>query len=534
MKLALIGLLAAACAGRQPGPQRRIDPPDPAHPDAAPRLVVLLVIDQLPAWAFEQKRPAFTGGFARILSEGEWKTGRVPSFATLTAPGHALLSTGESPATSGIIGNEWYSRSDGVRVRAAETVDGVPTAERLRVPGLGDAVASSGRGGKAIAIALKNRAAILSLGGHGLAVFYDAKTGTWTSYGAAGTAKATTATVASRSPAWLAAHDRAHPIRKRLAPWTPLDPARLAQLSGTVDAQRGEVGEKGFGPTFPHDPAATKNPLDAVYAMPLGNELVLEVARAAIGGEGLGTDRVPDLLVVSLSAHDYIGHGWGHESWEAWDAALRLDAQLEAFLADLDRTIGAGRYAMIVTSDHGASPLPERAGGGRYTFEEIQRAANNAASLELGGGEWIASASYPTVTLTPAALTRPKTDLKKAMRKVIAALRSFPGLALVDRTDAYSGSCDARTGEARAICLGLDPERSGDFVYVPARGWVLQEAGEPLATAHGSFHDYDQLVPVLLLPFGRTPHAPQSAPSGELPLSEVAPTLRGWLGEPSR
>jgi hypothetical protein len=528
MKRALLACLLAACPA--PGARTRgggaIEAPDPKHPDTAPRLVVLLVVDQLPEWAFEQKRDALTGGFSRLLSEGEWRVGRVPSIATLTAPGHALLGSGESPWRSGIVANEWWSREDGKVVKAAEDVDGHPTADRLRVPGLGDAVVAAGHGGKAVAVALKNRAAILPLGHHGLAVFYDASTGTWTSHGAATSAHPATA------PAWIAAHDRAHPVAPRLAPWTPLDPVRLAQLSGTVDAQPGEIGEKGFGATFPHDPKAAPRPLDTVFAMPLGNELVLEMARAAIAGEQLGADRAPDLLVVSLSANDYIGHGWGHESWEAWDAALRLDAQLATFLGALDHDVGAGRWAMVVTSDHGASPLPERAHGGRYTFEQLKTAANNAASLELGGGDWIASAVYPSVYLTAAALTRPRRDLDKAMKKIVFALRAFPGLSIVDRADAFTGRCDERTGDARAICLALDPQRSGDFVYVPSPGWVLQEQAEPLATAHGSLNEYDQRVPVVILPFGRTAHAPSAAPGAELPLSDIAPLLRSWLAEP--
>ncbi len=527
----LVCLLLAACpapgAGTRAG--SAVEAPDPNHPDTAPRLVVLLVIDQLPEWAFEQKRPALTGGgFERLLSEGEWRTGRIPSIATLTGPGHALLGTGESPWRSGIVANEWWSRTDGKIVRAGEDVDGHPTRERLRVPGLGDAVISAGRGGKAASVALKNRAAILPLGQHGLAIFYDPTTGTWTSHGLPGAATAAAGSAAP--PPWIAAHDRERPVASRLAPWTPLDPASLAQLSGTVDAQPGEVGAKGFTATFPHDPKATKKPLEAVFAMPLGNELVLEMARAAIVGEKLGADRTPDVLVVSLSAHDYIGHGWGHESWEAWDAALRLDAQLASFLDGLDHDVGTGRWAMVVTSDHGASPLPERAHGGRYTFEELKTAANNAAALELGGGDWIANATYPNVYLTAAALARPKTDLKKAMKKIVFALRAFPGLALVDRADAYAGNCDERTGDARAVCLALDPERSGDFVYVPAEGWVMQEQADPLATAHGSNHDYDQVVPVVLLPFGRTAHAPQAVPNAELPLSDIAPLIRTWLG----
>ncbi|MGN6107167.1 MAG: hypothetical protein ACTHU0_18815, partial [Kofleriaceae bacterium] len=93
------------------------------------------------------------------------------------------------------------------------------------------------------------------------------------------------------------------------------------------------------------------------------------------------------------------------------------------------------------------------------------------------------------------------------------------------------GRCETRTGELRLICLALDPERSGELVYLPRRGWILEEAGERLATAHGSLHDYDREVPVILLPPGRAPHAPLAAPSGVVfPMTDVAPTLARWLG----
>jgi hypothetical protein len=263
--------------------------------------------------------------------------------------------------------------------------------------------------------------------------------------------------------------------------------------------------------------------------MPLGNDIVLDMASTAIAHEQLGADRVSDLLVVSLSAHDYIAHGWGHESWESWDATLRLDVRLAQCLDALDRDIGRNRWAMVVTSDHGGSPLPERVGGGRYTVQHLKEAANTAASLVLGSGTWVARVSYPSIYLSRAALAQPPKELNKAMQKIVFALRSFPGLAIVDRADAYAGGCERRTGDALAICLGLDAERSGDLVFVPAPGWLVHDKHDPVATAHGSLHAYDRDVPVVLLPFGRTPHAPQTGPSGEMSLAEVAPLLRAWL-----
>jgi hypothetical protein len=411
------------------------------------------------------------------------------------------------------------------------------------VPGLGDAVTRGKTGAKAVAIALKERASRLPLGKHGLAVWYDAKTVTWNANGdavgqttvgpvpAAPNATPPPATapasVAAKLPGWLG---RLPAIKPRIQTWTPLDATKLAQLSGVADAQVGEVGEKGFGPTFPHDPSTTKDAADAVFAMPLGNDLVLDTALAAIPGEGLGADATVDLLFVSLSAHDYIGHGWGHESWEAWDALLRLDSRLTQFLDALDRDVGAGNWALVVTSDHGGAPMPESLGGGRLTYEQLQEAANNAAIVELGPGNWVANAHYPFVFLSKATLAQPKRSLNIVIKKIEYALRSFPGIARAGRVDTYAGNCDNHAGDDKALCLTFDPQRSGDIFYVPARGWVLHGADAHYATAHGSLNDYDRNVPVILLPFGRAPHAPDTKPRDEVGLEAIAPLVAAWLG----
>jgi len=487
-------------------------------PDHAPKLVVLLVVDQWPEWSFEQKRTAFHAGFGRLLAEGEWHVGHHPSAATLTAPGHALLGTGVPTSQSGILANEWWHRDLGVPLKAVEAADGSPTADWLRVNGLGDAVAAAKTGARSVAISLKDRAAILPLGHAGLAIWFEIKTGKWT-------------TIAT-PPKWLDDYNAASPAAARAREvWTPRDPKQLAALSGTTDDQPGETGEKGFGPTFPHDPATTKNPVEALYAMPAGNDLVLDAARAAIAGEQLGADRTPDLLILSLSAHDYIGHGWGHESWEAWDGELRLDDALGQFLADLDKQLGAGNWAMVVTSDHGASPMPEKLGGGRITHEQIQRAANHAASAVLGPGTWIDNAHYPNVYFSKAMLAQPKGELASATQRVMNALQAFPGIERVARVGDYAGNCEKRTGVALVLCLSVDPERSGDLFYMPARGWIIDSEDEPTATAHGSWHDYDQLVPVLVLPPDRgAAHAPLAAPGEPIEMTKIATLLAHWLG----
>jgi type I phosphodiesterase/nucleotide pyrophosphatase len=517
-------ILLAAC----PAPSRPLAPPLPAKPivvapvpgtlapgTVAPKLVVLLVVDQLPAWSFTAKRSALTGGFDRLLREGEWYTGHHPSAATTTAPGHSLLGTGEPSSVTGIVGNSWWDRDAQVMVESVRDPKKAVTSAYLRVPALGDAMAAANAArpvpGKAVAVSLKDRASILPLGHAGIPIWYDAKAVAWTSI--------------APLP-WLATYNRSHPIRARLGEvWKPLEPDRIATLSGVVDAAPGELGDEGFGATFPHDPGATKDPALTVYASPLGNELVFDIASAAIDAEGLGTDDVPDLLIVSLSAHDYIGHAWGHESWEAWDALLRADRRLDAFLTELDTKVGAGAWAMIATSDHGASPMPK----GLVTYTQIKDAANKAAATELGGGEWIADAHFPSVYLTKAALAAK--DRAKAIRKIVFALRSFPGLARVERSGDFAGRCETRTGDAQRLCWTIDPQRSGEIIYIPRAGWIVGPGEEPHATAHGSLNAYDQEVPLILLPPGRTPHAALERPSETtVPMIQIAPMLASWLG----
>lgn len=516
MRFAALPFVIACSAPPKPTPK----PPPPIAPTPAaveappakpPKLVVLVVIDQLPAWAFEQKRPYFARGFDRLLREGEWHMGQHPSAATLTAPGHALLGTGEPTATSGILANEWWSRELAKPIRAVEGPDGSIGAMNLRVPALGDAIAAAKTGGKAVGVSLKDRAAILPVGNAGIAIWYDMKTASFTS---------------NRALPWLA---KLPPIKPRIEPWLPLDAAKLAQLSGTTDDQKGEIGEKGFGPTFPHVPKQTKEPADAVFAMPLGNELVFETALAAIDNEQLGTDASADLVTVSLSAHDYVGHGWGHESWESWDMWLRLDEQLGRFLDGLDARVGKDNWAMIVTSDHGAAPLPERTGGGRIAMEDIQEAANKAAIAILGPGEHVVNAHYPSVYLAPSVLANKK-ERDRVVNRIILALRSFPGIELAARTVDYAGHCETRTGEAFVICLSLDVERSGEIFYLPRRNWILEERDEFLATAHGSRQDYDRLVPVIMLAPGRMPHEPAAKPSNTtIYMGRIATVLARWL-----
>jgi hypothetical protein len=512
LKAALV-FVAACSSAAAPGSTT------PAH-DPGPKLVVMVVIDQWPEWGFEQKHAAFTGGFARALAEGEWHVGRYPTAATLTGPDHALLGTGEPPARSGIVGDEWWHRDTGEVLEATHDSDGSITRKWLRVPGLGDAIAATHTDAKAVDIALKPRAAVLPLGHAGLSIWYDFKNTRWATF--------------APTP-WLDAWNADHPISEHLHDvWTPLDETRLIALSGVPDAQPGEVGSEGFGPTFPHDPQTTKKPAKALLAMPAGNDLVIDLATHALEAEQLGTHHATDLLIVGISAHDYVGHGWGQESWEMWDLELRLDTKLGAFMDELDRRVGAGKWAMLITADHGATPLPEKSGGGRLVNEDLEVVANNAATAVLGDGKWIEKIDYPNIWVTKAMLAQPKVEIASAEKRIVNALRSIPGVERAGLVAEAAGGCDRRTGVDKRLCLALDPERSGEIYFLPAKGWLHEEREDPEATGHGSQHDYDALVPFIQLAPGHAPHTPQTAPAdGEVDMLQASPLIARWLGVPA-
>ena len=209
---------------------------------------------------------------------------------------------------------------------------------------------------------------------------------------------------------------------------------------------------------------------------------------------------------------------------------LRLDQRIAVFLDALDKKVGAGKWAMIVTSDHGASPLPETIHGGRLTPDQVAAGANAAASAVLGPGQWIDNAHYPNIYFSAAFFAQPANERKSAIQRVESGLRSFPSIEKVGAVADAAGHCETRHGDDRALCLTFDPERSGDLYYLPARGYIMDTEDEPAATAHGSIHDYDRQVPLILLPPGRTKHAAANAPVPEMvDMRTVAPLLAKWL-----
>jgi predicted AlkP superfamily pyrophosphatase or phosphodiesterase len=299
---------------------------------------VAIVLDQVPSWALDKYRDALAedGAIRRGLRDGASYVASFPYSTTFTGPGHATLFSGATPSVSGITGNQFYDRSTRtLRPTVSDSrypVLGNPKATaspiRLRVPTVGDALKRATNGAARVAaLSLKDRAAVLPGGQRpDVALWYDAAIPGFT-----------TSTYYSEGlPEWLVEWQRAHPTAGYLKPWSPLDPETAARFAGADDAP-GEGGWAGLGASFPHDPTRSASAASVLRATPAGTDYLLDLARAVIDQLELGEDDVPDLLTVSVSGTDYVGHVFGPDSWEYFDNLVRVDRALGAFTEDIAR-----------------------------------------------------------------------------------------------------------------------------------------------------------------------------------------------------
>lgn len=521
----LLALLAACSRGSAPPPVRD-----------EPKLVVLIVIDQWPAWVFEKQKHLFTGGIGRLLREGAVvMNAELPYANTFTAVGHATIGTGATPNVHGVVGNSWWRRDEG-RDRAAEydreaatllagkaigeaREGGGASGRVLRSEGVADVLRRATAGtARSVAISLKPRSACLMTGRQpDLAIWYDASAGGMT------TSKAYVAD----PPAWLVQLDHDKPAdRFFAATWQPLDPALLARETKLPDDAPGEKSDHGLGNTFPHSLADAKDPAHAIIVTPFADELVMQTVEAALADAKLGLDDVPDLLAISFGAHDYAGHDWGPDSWEVLDLTLRLDTSLGRLFDTLDARVGTDRWAVVVTSDHGATPVVERGGvraARRIPYAEIEGVAEKALEAQLGRpGPWVARLVSSNVYLTAKFRELPEATRGAALDAAVHAIAAVPGVGLAGRSDRFSPGCTVETEIDRALCFGVVPGAAGELYVYPSAGSGI--TSYPGGTTHDSPVDDNRRVPILV----KAPGLAHQTGAGSL--LQVAPTLSALLG----
>jgi len=266
----------------------------------------------------------------------------------------------------------------------------------------------------------------------------------------------------------------------------------------------------------------------ALESTPAGNELVEEFAEQALSGEQLGTHEATDLLTVSFSSNDYVGHAYGPDSPEAHDTALVTDRLLDKLLRAIDRQVGDGNYLLVFTADHGVAPVPEvntarKMPGGRIEPAAIKAAVQAALTQKYGPGEWVAGAWDLSLYLNQAFIAQMKLDLGAVEKDAARTILALPHVSRVYTLEEMRNGRGVTDAVSQKVANGFHLRRGPDVELIPDPFWIV--AGTSTATTHATPYIYDTHVPVIFL-------GPAFKPGqyiAPIAVNDIAPTLAALL-----
>lgn len=482
-------------------------------PTAKPKLLVAIAIDQFRYDYLTRFRSEYKGGLARMLEKGAvFTNAHYEHFPTVTAIGHATFLTGSTPSVSGIVGNEWFDRDAGKQVSSVSDEGSVligiasPTPRRgssphrLLVSTIADELKMANQKSKSIGISSKDRSAILPAGRMAdMCFWFDTSTGMFVS----------STYYAQTLPAWAEKFNQS-----RIAD-------QYLNKSWSAVAAEGESK-----PFFSMGDVANSKYWNAVDRSPFGNDLLLQFTKAAVEGESLGADDVLDVLTVSFSANDRIGHQVGPDAPEVRDISIQTDRTLGQLFEYLDKQVGPNNYVAVLTADHGVAPLPEvmqrrKMPGGRIPEGSVLNAVQTALDTKYGKGQWVIGKSGPSPYLNYVLLRQRKIDITEAQQVAAAAVRALPNIQRVyTKADLEAGRVGGDPIDKKIIA-GFHAGRATD-IFVISEPYFLFEAS---GTSHGTPYNYDSHVPVIFMGPGIKPGRYHQRAA----VNDIAPTLATLL-----
>lgn len=521
-----------------------------AEASPRPKLLVVVSVDQLPyEYLLRMRRGFADDGFFNIVAKqgATYSSAHHGQAYTITAPGHSVLLSGAYPNTTGIIGNDWFDRTAGKStycvadpatfVIGKESLNG-PVVEgmspkTLEVGTLGDQLKlASNKRSKVFGVAIKDRAAILMAGHAADAAYWnDVKTGFWVSstyYG-------------KRLPDYLDAYNTTGKVKAfGGGEWKLLLSEDKYERYYPDDAEF-ETKVKVLGNKFPHPLPKGDDPRlgDALPFSPRGNDMTLDIARLLISEEKLGADDDIDLLCVNLSSNDYVGHAYGPYSLEVQDMTYNTDRQLGEFVRFLDAKIGAGRWTLALSSDHGVAPIPEMAKTfglparrvGKERFKQLQERIETTLAKQFGtpsdqGAKYVLNLDSKSLYLNDLLPELAGERFSAAQRLARDTIAASDAVAVAYTRDELTRGGN-ETEIFQRLTLAFHPGRSGDVLFCLKPYHIEGVSEAPSSgTTHGSPWEYDTHVPVLLLGSGITPGSYDRQVSPPM----IAPTLARIAG----
>lgn len=511
LMLLVLGALAASAIGAGPAP-------DPSPPDNPPRLVVLIVVDQLRADLLFRYRDEWQGGFRRILATGTvFPNGEQDHAITQTGPGHSTLLSGRFPAHTGIVTND-LGVPDRLVTILGDPDEAGASPRRFRGTTLADWMIGHDSSTQVLSVAMKDRAAILPVGRSREQVYWWSPRGFFT----------TSTWYRDTLPDWLTRwNDRAPVSRLIGSVWNLLKPVTSYHERDSLAAERGTDGRVAFPHRLSDDPAKAGAQL---VHFPWMDSLALDLALTGVlanrlgRGHGGGTD----LLSVSLSAVDEIGHDFGPDSREQHDMLLRLDGYLAWFLDSLAVLVPPEQTLFVLSADHGTQAMPEQvpAGAGLTPGRAWPKPPVNAMAAELRN-RWRTDFGirfdYGLVTADVEALRARRIDPDSLSGELSRRLLAEPGVARVftPRTLAKAPATDVA---ARRWRHSIPPDFGWLVAAVTPEGttWDSWTTGDN----HGTPWQLDVQVPIVFWGAGLTSHTVNRTAR----TVDIAPTLARLIG----
>lgn len=517
------------------GSETSLNPP--AAPSAAkakntqvPKLIVGIVIDQMRYdYLYRYKNHYGEGGIKRLLKDGTvMHDCHFQYIPTYTGPGHASIYTGTGPAVHGIVGNNWFERLEDRSVYCVDDEDvesvgtksdaGKKSPHRLYATTIGDQMRLHfNKQNKVVSISLKDRGAVLP-GGYLAtgAYWFDSKTGDWV----------TSDFYQKKLPAWVLGYNAKKRTDHFLSQkWTTLLPIEKYTESLPDDRPFEKPFKETRKAVFPYDLPTLKKEIGhgLIRSTPFGNTITMEMAKAAIAGENLGKGPYTDLLAISFSSPDIIGHQFGPHSVEVQDNYLRLDRDLAELFDYIDKTVGMENTVIFLTADHGAADAPGLISppAGYLENGKMYDELKNLLKETFGSNILKTVSNQQIYLVEPLPQNVKRQEVKESIR---AYFKTQPGIATVIDLEDFA-NCPADNTICEKTKNGYNTTRSGDFFILEKAGWIsssYQKGG----TTHGSPYTYDTHVPLIFL----GANIPSQNVYRRVWISDIAPSISRILG----
>ena len=507
----------------------------PIAANARPKLVVGIVVDQM-RWDFLYRYydRYSKGGLKRLMNDGfNCENTFIPYCPTVTAAGHTCIYTGSVPAIHGIVGNGFYDYNEKRELYCSEdnTVQSVGTSNEngkmspknmLTTTICDELKLATNFKSKVIGIAIKDRGAILTAGHSADAAYwYDSKTGSFIS-----------STFYMRElPRWAQDFNASNKINTYYEKnWNTLYPIN-SYLQSDIDTNTYESAPLGNDQKgFPYDLKrfADKKDFGKIRSTPYGNSLTFDFAKAALINEQLGKDSITDILAVSFSSPDYIGHAFGPNSVEIEDTYLRLDKELEDFLLFLDKQVGKNNYTLFLSADHGVAHVPgflekHKLPNGGVVGSESEKKLNTFLKEKFSVDSLCLGSWNYQFYLNHKLIEERKLDYDDVLKNTISFLQKIDG---VDRALEYADLQEAMLPKAlkEQFINGYYPSRCGDVLVILKPGYIDDEYNSK-GTTHGIWNPYDAHIPLLFYGYGVN----KGKTFDKTYMTDIAPTLTSLL-----